>query len=226
MIALLALCGQAFAGPSSWWDWEHGAAGHRQAQEAAERSGDPLVVYFHADWCPWCKKLNERYLRSGSVESALDGMEKVEMSPEKGGSEEALFERYGATGYPSVYVLVPGSGQSPDKLSPFRGGKEQPVDDFAQSIRKAAASQYSRWAHRLEGSGNDDRAMRMLEKALALDSRNFYPHYLQGVILHKKGHQERDKATLRRAKAAYQRALELDPGHGGSRKGLKALADL
>lgn len=223
---LLLIANSAFAQPSSWSDWQHGYLGHTRALAAAERSNAPLVVYFHADWCGWCRKLNTRYLREGEVRSTLSGMQKVEMEPEKGASENKLFKQYGGSGFPSFHVLVPASGERPVKLSPFKRSGEWLPARFAQAIRDAASGQYNRWAHRLERNGDRDSALEVLDAALEYDSDNAYAFYLQGLIHHKTGHERRDVASLRRAKAAYERALALDPGHRGSRKGLAALRDL
>lgn len=228
LVAFLALAfwAEASAGPSRWSDWEHGASGYRQAQAAAELSGDPLVVYFHTDWCPWCRKLNERYLRKYSVRSALANVRKVEVNPERGAAEKALFERYGGGGYPSLYVELPGSGQRPTKLSPFSGGKEQSLTAFTKSFQTAVTYQYNRWAHQLYGVGDYVKSERMIDKALASDSRNVYSNYFKGRLLHRRGYERRDWDITRQAKAAYERALAVDPNHKPSRDGLDALGDL
>ena len=225
-LLLAALSGSAVAQPESWPDWRHGHSGHAQALSAAERSDEPLVVYFQTDWCPWCRKLNDRYLRNGAVREMLARMQKVELNPERGHSERALFGRYGGSGFPSFYVLVPGSGERPVKLSPFRRSGEQSLDEFAGAIQTAVTTHYDRWAHRLERGGDDTRALQVLERSLSFNPHNAYAHYLQGLIHHKIGHERRDVERLRKAKAAYERALALDPGHAASRRGLDVLRNL
>jgi tetratricopeptide (TPR) repeat protein len=219
----LSVAGVALAQAGTFSGWQHGAAGHAQASAAAERSYQPLVVYFHTDWCPWCLKLNERYLGSGSVREILARMHKVEINPERGLSEESLFRRYGGSGFPSFFVLLPGSGERPVKLSPFRGSGEQSVNEFAETIKAAATSHYDRWALKLHRDGDDELARKVLEKSLAFNPRPAYSYYLQGTILHKTGHELRDVDLLRKARSAYERALQLDPGHQASRQGLDAL---
>lgn len=217
----------AFAQPAGWSDWRHGGGGHGQAESAAERSGEPMVVYFHTDWCPWCQKLNERYLRTGPLRDVLGKMQKVELNPERDGAAKALFSRYGGGGYPAFYVLVPGSGERPVKLSPFSRSKtDQTPAEFAARIRDTATGQYNRWAQRLHRAGDTTGALEVTERSLAFNPRNAYAHYLQGLVHHQSGHERRDVAALHRAKAAYERALALDPGHGDSRKGLEALRNL
>jgi tetratricopeptide (TPR) repeat protein len=225
-ILAFTISSPAVAQPSAWSDWRHGVSGHTQALSAAERADDPLVVYFHVDWCPWCRKLNERFLRNGPVRDVLSSMQRVEINPEKGRSEEALFRKYSGKGYPSFYVLVPGSGERPVKLSPFRKSGEQSVSEFSSRIEAAVTGHYDRWAHRLQQGGDHARSLAVLERSLAFNPRNAYAHYLRGLIHHKDGHEQRNMDYLRMAKASYERALALDPGHSGSRKGLEALRKL
>ncbi|MFW5453256.1 thioredoxin family protein [Thioalkalivibrio sulfidiphilus] len=216
----------ALAQPAAWSDWRHGAAGHTLALSDAQRSEQPLVVYFHTDWCPWCRQLNDRYLRNGAVRSTLSGIKKVEINPERGPQEMALFRQYGGTGYPSFYVLVPASGEAPVRLSPFRGGSEDSLAAFAERIEAAATQHYNRWAFRLHQEGQDARSLAVVEKSLAHNPRNAYAHYLRGLIHHKAGDRQRDLGLLREAKTAYERALSLDPGHQGSQRGFEALRNL
>jgi tetratricopeptide (TPR) repeat protein len=225
-ILAFALSSPAVAQPSTWSDWRHGVSGHTQALSAAERSDDPLVVYFHVDWCPWCRKLNERFLRNGQVRDTLSRMQRVEINPEKGRSDEALFKKYSGKGYPSFYVLVPGSGEPPVKLSPFKKSGEQSLAEFSDRIQAAVSGHYDRWAHRLHQGGDHARSLEVLERSLAFNPRNVYAHYLQGLINHRIGHEQRDIGLMHKAKTAYERALSLDPGHAGSRKGLDALRNL
>ena len=86
LILGLVLSSPALAQPAAWSDWQHGARGHAQALSAAERAMEPLVVYFHVEWCPWCRKLNDRYLRTGDVRNTLSRMQKVEINPEQDAS--------------------------------------------------------------------------------------------------------------------------------------------
>ena len=225
MLIILAvfLTDPASAQPASWSDWRHGASGHGSAISAAERSGTPLVVYFHTDWCPWCRKLNEQYLRKGVVRDVLSRMERVEVNPEIAKKESALFREYGGNGYPSFYVLVPGSGEKPVKLSPFRKSGAQAPDEFSRRIQDAVSRQYDRWAHRLYKTGDRVGATDVLQKSLAFNQRNAFAHYLQGMIHHQDGNDRRDLALIDKARASYTKALELDPSHVGSRKGLEAL---
>ncbi|MFN2348927.1 MAG: thioredoxin family protein [Thioalkalivibrio sp.] len=226
LILVLVTPALAHAQPATWSDWRHGAAGHTLALSDAHRSEQPLVVYFHTDWCPWCRQLNDRYLRNGAVRRTLSGIQKVEINPERGNQERTLFRQYSGSAYPSFYVLVPASGETPIRLSPFRGGREESLAVFAERIDAAASQHYNRWALRLHQEGNDARSLAVLEKSLVHNPRNAYAHYLRGLIHHKACDQQRDVGLLREAKTAYERALSLDPGHQGSQRGFEGLRNL
>ena len=225
MLAMM-LSSTTLAQPVGWSDWRHGASGHSQALSAAERSMDPLVVYFHVDWCPWCRKLNERYLRQGPVRDTLSRIQKVEINPEQGTAERTLFNRYGGKGLPSFYVLVPGSEEAPVKVSPFRRSSEQSLAEFSAAIQNIVTTHYNRWALRLERANDRTGALEVLERSLTFDPRNAYAYYLQGLIHHKTGNEQRNMELMYKAKAAYERALALDPEHAGSRQGLDRLRNL
>ena len=226
LVLVFALSSPAVGQTSTWSDWRHGASGHSQAQSAAERSMEPLVVYFHVDWCPWCRKLNERYLRQGPVRDTLSRVQKVEINPEQGTAERALFNRYGGKGLPSFYVLVPGSEEAPVKISPFKRSSEQSLAEFSAAIQNTVTTHYNRWALRLERGNDRTRALEVLERSLKFDPRNAYAYYLQGLIHHKTGNEQRNMELMHKAKVAYERALALDPDHAGSRQGLDMLRNL
>ncbi|MCA1805460.1 MAG: hypothetical protein LC646_09035 [Xanthomonadaceae bacterium] len=135
------LASPALGQPSAWSDWRHGAQGHTQALSSAERAMEPMVVYFHTDWCPWCRKLNERYLRHGQVRDVLSGMQKVEINPEQNSAGKALFGKYGGKGYPSFYVQIPGSGEPTMKISPFKRSGEQSLAEIQSLGASPGASQ-------------------------------------------------------------------------------------
>ena len=133
-------------GPSSDFpDWEHGASGHSHAFSWAEEEGLPLIVYFHTDWCGWCKKMDSDYLATEQMKAFLEGIPKVEINPDKGAAEKALAEKtYGVTGYPYFVVYLPGYDSKPYRLHPFRRNRHLSVDQFIQSIEKRIAYEYDR----------------------------------------------------------------------------------
>jgi thiol-disulfide isomerase/thioredoxin len=63
------------------------------------------VVYFYADWCPYCHTLDGQYLPSAPVQEYLRHVVKVRINPEHGPPERELGNRYGVTGYPTFLVM-------------------------------------------------------------------------------------------------------------------------
>jgi thiol-disulfide isomerase/thioredoxin len=124
-------------------DWEHGASGHSNALSWAEDEGLPLIVYFHTDWCGWCKKLDAEYLATAQMQEFLEGIPKVEINPDKGAAEKALAERkYRVTGYPYLVVYLPAYESEPYRLHPFRRNGHLSVDQFIRNIEERIAYEY------------------------------------------------------------------------------------
>lgn len=227
LLALLLLFSSVCpASPASWSDWQHDLWGQATAQANGKRHNRPVLLYFHVDWCGWCRRLDSQYLRSPHMASTLAMFEKAELNPEKNDANRRLFDKFGGTGYPSLYLFLPGSDTAPVKVTPFRQNRQFTVQEFAEHLRAAAARQYNRWGFELQKQADFETALEVFSKSLAYDPRNTYALYMQGRTHHQIGHQQRDLAHLRRAKTAYQRALLTDPNHEPSQNGLKGLSAL
>ena len=77
----------------SFSGWYHGASGHDDAIEQAMNERKPCVVYFHAEWCKWCKKMNSEYLANYELQQLLSDFSKVEINLDKGPAEKALLKK-------------------------------------------------------------------------------------------------------------------------------------
>lgn len=142
VIALLLLIFKSFSNqyvPNyEFPDWKHGASGYHLALKEANAADKPLIVYFHTSWCGWCKKLDQNYLAAAEAEQFLRNIPKVEINPDKGKAEKALFKEFGLTGYPSFLVLHPKLRSKAVKISPFSGGRELSVKEFLDKIGKTS----------------------------------------------------------------------------------------
>ena len=85
--------------------WLFGSSGYTRALELQRELKVPLVVYFYADWCGYCRALDSEYLPTAPVQQYLRGVVKVRINPEDGPAEQAIANRYGVTGYPSFFIL-------------------------------------------------------------------------------------------------------------------------
>jgi len=118
--------------------WLNGSAGYARAVELQRELNVPLVVYFYADWCPYCHALDGQYLPSAPVQDYLRHVVKVRVNPEHGPAEHELAVRYGVTGYPTFLVMRNASAR-PMNVHPFRqGGANWTPAQFANACRQVA----------------------------------------------------------------------------------------
>jgi thiol-disulfide isomerase/thioredoxin len=212
-----------FAAAFSLSGWEEGANAHRRVVANAVESEEPVVVYFQTDWCPWCRRLNDSYLRQDEVRHSLEQVRKIAVNPENGAEEKALLQRYGATGFPAFYVFVPAFEGRPRRLTPFRKDDADTPAQFAEKIREAIAHEYDAHGYDLSTRGQDKQAIAYFEKALGYDPDNAYACHSLAVTYQRLAAQTHDAGLLARAKEYYHRALAIDPTDGASQR---ALADL
>ena len=94
----------------------------------------PLVIYFYVDWCPYCHALEQEYFPSAAVREYLSSVVKIKINPELTPADGELGRAFGIRGYPSFFVMGPGS--FPVLLSPFRrDGRNLTPAEFAQRCR-------------------------------------------------------------------------------------------
>ncbi len=131
--------------------WLNGASGYARAVELQRELNVPMVVYFYADWCSYCRTLDNQYLPSAPVQDYLRGVVKVRINPEHGPAERALATRYSVKGYPSFFVMRGRSATRPATVSPFRRVANLTPTQFANACR--AIAPVSRKATAVKGSG-------------------------------------------------------------------------
>ena len=69
LIAIIVLLLLSFSTTSAAPEdrWLNGAAGYARALELQRELKVPLIVYFYADWCPYCQRLDSEYLLSAGA---------------------------------------------------------------------------------------------------------------------------------------------------------------
>jgi thiol-disulfide isomerase/thioredoxin len=118
--------------------WLNGSAGYARALELQRELNVPLVIYFYADWCPYCRSLDGQYLPTAPVQDYLRGVVKVRINPEHGRPERELANRYGVTGYPTFLVMRSAAAR-PLNIQPFRkDGANLTPAEFANACRQVA----------------------------------------------------------------------------------------
>ena len=120
--------------------WLTDAKGYEQAVQLQRELGVPLVVYFHTDWCTYCRALEGQYFPTTPVQRYLQRVLKVKINPEHGRAEQELADQYGVKGYPAFFVIRKPSSV-PANVNPFRGGGSHLTPtQFASACERGLAS--------------------------------------------------------------------------------------
>jgi thiol-disulfide isomerase/thioredoxin len=114
LLCLLAAVASAGANAGSSRDvdftgWFDGLPGMIEAGRLYEQKPRPIFIYFYTDWCGYCRQLERELLSHDLVDEYLDDILAVRINPEAGATEMQVAQRYGVTGFPSLFVL---SGES------------------------------------------------------------------------------------------------------------------
>jgi thiol:disulfide interchange protein len=97
-------------------EWYEGAGGYENAARVARDTGAPMLVYFHTDWCSYCKAMERNLFPAPAVDKQLRSIVKVRINPERSNEEQQLGARYGVTGFPSLFIE---RGGNPTRVAAF-----------------------------------------------------------------------------------------------------------
>jgi thiol:disulfide interchange protein DsbD len=102
-------------------DWQpYDAAAMQQALAA----GTPVVLDFYADWCAPCKELDEKTFSDPAVAMALSSFARFKLDLTRSEPRsEALRERYGIAGVPTIAFFVGGQEVTAARLTGFEPPK-------------------------------------------------------------------------------------------------------
>jgi len=138
-VAIISLSLLSFSTAYAQERWLNGAAGYARAIELQRELKVPLIVYFYADWCPYCQRLDNEYLPSAPVQQYLRGVVKVRINPEQGPAEEEIAQKYGVTGYPT-FLVMRNLSSPPRNIQPFRkGGANLSPADWVTACERAVS---------------------------------------------------------------------------------------
>jgi len=212
---LLAMgCGAASAVPFD--GWSHGADGYNEVVKAAFKSGDPVILYFHTEWCRYCKQLDKEYLSDTAVSGALGSLRKVEIDPESGASEGQLGSQFGVTGYPTLLVLIPAAGKATRRFAPDFDSSPPDTTGFIKEMKETVSALYTESAIRMDGEGNPEGALKCFQLAAKYSPQSPDAHCNVGLAFERLARAKKDMALVQKARESYTKALELDPKHGNS----------
>lgn len=134
--ALLALVGTAMAGDGWMTDFEAAKA------KAAAENKPMLLDFTGSDWCGWCIKLDKEvfskdafktYATDSLILVELDFPNKKSISDELKAQNEALAEKYGIRGFPTI-VILSADGEEIDRTGYRRGGAEAYVEHLKEIV--------------------------------------------------------------------------------------------
>ena len=116
--------------------WHEDKAGFEEALAEHNKTGKPMVVYFHAPWCPHCKEFNEAILDTDKMVLFLGkNYIKTKIFPEQD-AERILMYQFGASGFPTFFIKYANS----DKFYRLERGNNRQMftpDEFIEQMKKA-----------------------------------------------------------------------------------------
>lgn len=127
LLTTFLMSGMALADKATWltsWD---------DAVKQSKERGKPILMDFTgSDWCGWCMKLDkevfdtetfQKWAKKNVVLLKLDFPNEIEQSPELVAQNQALAQRYGVRGFPTI-IFADQDGKPIGKLGYDRGGPE------------------------------------------------------------------------------------------------------
>ena len=112
-----------------------------EAQEIARKEKNVIFVNFTgSDWCPWCVRLHDEVLKKPSfldyagknlVLLMVDFPRRKSQTKEQQQANQALAEKYGIRGFPTILLLNP-DGSVIARTGYRRGG----ADSYVQHLKK------------------------------------------------------------------------------------------
>jgi len=141
----------AAPGPPPAIQWE---ASFDEAMEHAQATDTPLLVFFRADWCGWCHRLDRTTLRDPMVRTRAESFVSVRVDTEGSAREAEVVEDYQVHSVPTVLFLSPRGHQL--ARVPFQGPGQFPhtMDRALEAGRRVVA-----WEETLEKNPADPAAL-------------------------------------------------------------------
>ena len=205
----LFLCFLPFtsAFPADFSDWQHDAVGYFKAERFANQKKMPMVVYFHTDWCEQCAKLDANYLSHRKVKRLLENFARVEINPEHGPKDYALFEEYRTQAFPGFFVVIPSLDNKRKRVHPLHNTGDWSVDKFHDEIQSFVTASFLSAGKSQMDKGDYRAAAKLLENSLKYDESNAAVYFELGRC-----YEAMDNSAYgARARQYFAKAKRLDP---------------
>lgn len=113
--------------------WYYGHSGYKRALRLQKKYNAPIFLYFQADWCSYCRKLEGGLLNTSEGAKVISKAIKVKVSPEDSKQDDDFFRSMGGTGYPTLFLksdVITGTKEIPA----FRNKKMISASQLSQLI--------------------------------------------------------------------------------------------
>jgi thioredoxin-like negative regulator of GroEL len=122
-----------------------------EAFALARTTGKPLMIDFYGIWCPPCNELNDHVLSKGAFKKQAGAFVKLKMDADASASE-ALSQRYGIQGFPTVIFASP-EGDEISRIVGFR-----PLDQVLAEMKSVLNNKSVTFAALKSRADKNDRA--------------------------------------------------------------------
>jgi thiol-disulfide isomerase/thioredoxin len=119
--------------PYSSDKWYYGHVGYKRALRLFNKYDAPIFIYFQADWCKFCRKLEEGLIDTKKGKLALKKAIKVKISPEDSKRDDDFFRSLGGKGYPTLYLQADGVSE-PQEVPTYTKKKMLSANDLSSLI--------------------------------------------------------------------------------------------
>ena len=104
LLAPLALGLLAVAAGGGKVKWE---TDYREGLSRAKETGQPMLLYFGADWCGYCTRMSTVVFSDDSVVKAAETLVPIHVDCTQRGAHAELLKQYNVTGFPTVLFVSP-----------------------------------------------------------------------------------------------------------------------
>lgn len=201
----------SFAADFSDWGSDSDYLSHSLAE--AKNKKKPVILYFHANWCGWCKKLNDNYLSSYEVIEYLGKWDKIQLIENNSSEFKELKRKYQVRGYPSFIIIVPFINSRGTKISPFLKSGNISTEDFVSVMKQTVRRIYTKYGVSLIKKKLYGEAAEVFQLGLEYGGESSKIHCAIGTAYYYQSYVEKNTEILLLAEEHYQTAIELQPDY-------------